>query len=321
MRVRWAPGLRSRDVASTRLRCILPSRLLAGAGVDSRLLRRHERPRADVVVFQKAYGPDHLALAGRLRRSSVRLVLDVCDNHFHNPAGSRELAARVDRLKRMVDLVDVVTVSTPTLAGLVQHDRRLLVDDCVEWPVEGEASRKPRASDDPFRLLWFGSAGDPTLGFGLCDLGQRMPELAAFAAGRAVELVVASNSEEQFRRWIGDQPFPVHYEAWRRRRFPALLKRSDVAVLPVTPNPFTTAKTSNRPVTALLHGVAVVTSPLPSYLELSPFLLFEAWADHLTRYAEDPALAATHVAHAGAYVAERFSDASVVGQWQDAIGH
>lgn len=318
MRVRWVPGLRAHDVASTRVRCLLPARLLGTAGVDSRLLRRHERRRADVVVFQKAYAPDHLALAARLRHAGVRLVLDVCDNHFHNPADSREVAGRAERLKRMVDLVDVVTVSTPTLAELIQHDRRVLVDDCVEWPA---GPRAPRARFGPFCMVWFGNAGDPALGFGLCDLRPRMAELMAFASGRAVELVVISSSEEQFRRWVGDQPFPVRYEPWRRRRFAALLAGSDVAVLPVTLNPFTTAKTSNRPVTALLHGVPVVTSPLPSYLELSPFVLFEDWTQHLTRYADDPELAATHVREAASFIGERFSDARIVSQWREAIGH
>lgn len=303
-------------MASTRLRCLRPAKLLSGAGIDSKVFRRYEPRRSDVVVFQKAYEPEHLVLAKQLRRQGVRLILDVCDNHFYNPSGSKRLAERAERLQRMVDLVDVVTVSTPALAQLVEHDRLVLVDDCVDWP---QRRRMPRPRSGQIRLLWFGSAGDPTLGFGLCDLGARMAELSSFAAGRSVELVVVSNSAEQFRRWVGSQPFSVRYVPWDRRRFPGLLTMSDVVVLPVTRNPFTTAKTSNRPVSALIHGVPVVTSPLPSYLELSRYMLFEDWQDHLARYADDPWLAATHVRNAAGFITERFSDARIMSQWWEAV--
>jgi hypothetical protein len=299
------------------LRCLLPARHLAAHGYDSKLLGRVRIGRPDVVVFQKAYAAPHLDLAARLKARGARLVLDVCDNHFYNPTGSPEYAARADRLRRMIELADVVTASTRTLADVIEHPRCVVVDDFVEWPDELAA---PRADSDPFRLLWFGNAGDPDLGFGMCDLGGILEAIAPFAEARPVELVVSSNSAAAYGRWIAGAPFPTRYEAWSPRSFQQLARRAHVSVLPITLNPFTAAKTANRVVTSILHGLPVVAGAVPSYAELGDFLLFDDWERNLRRYADDAELRAAHVANGQRFIAERFADRRIVSQWVDALG-
>ncbi len=39
----------------------------------------------DAVVFSKAYGARDIQLARRLKAAGKRVILDLCDDHFHNP--------------------------------------------------------------------------------------------------------------------------------------------------------------------------------------------------------------------------------------------
>jgi hypothetical protein len=110
--VRWVPTAPSDSVASARLRAYRPAAALAEAGWDSAVVRGRRTTRSDIVVFQKAYDERHLRLVRRLRRRGTTVVFDLCDNHFYNPNNSPVRAARADRLRRMIGLADVVTVST-----------------------------------------------------------------------------------------------------------------------------------------------------------------------------------------------------------------
>src|SRR5262245_8063285 len=133
--VRWVPVTASDAVASARLRAYRPAAALADAGWDSSVTRSQWLGRADVVVFQKAYTDRHLRAAKRLHLRGSMVVLDLCDNHFWAANEVPALAARAERLRRMIDVADLVTVSTPELAMLVDHPEVHVVDDALE-PVQ-----------------------------------------------------------------------------------------------------------------------------------------------------------------------------------------
>lgn len=310
------PAARSESVASARLRCYRPAHALAGAGWDSRISARHGVARADVVVFQKAYGERQLASAARLRQKGTAVVFDLCDNHFHNPDRDPVLAERASRLRRMLELADLVTVSTPTLARLVEHPNVIVVDDAVE--AVPPAPDLPPADRLP-RLVWFGSAGSPQAGYGMTDLSLILEELKAVSERCPFELVVVSNSEAAFATHVGGSRFPARYVPWSADSASRELWAADIALLPVTANPFTVCKTSNRVVTALLHGTAVVAGRIPSYEEYAPFIRFEHWAENVEAYLADPKQRAADVAAAQRYIAGRFAPGHLTAQWDGAL--
>lgn len=316
--VRWVPAARSESVASARLRCYRPARALAQAGWDSRLMARHGVTRADVVVFQKAYGDRQLAAAARLRRTGAAVVFDLCDNHFHNPNGDPTLAERASRLGRMVRLADLVTVSTPSLATLVDHPNVVVIDDAVE--AVQPATDVSLARQMP-RLVWFGNAGSPAEAYGMRELGRIVGELRAVAERRLFELVVVSNSEAAFAEHAADRDVPARYVAWSTASVSRELWAADIALLPVTANPFTVCKTGNRVVTALLHETAVVAGRIPSYEEYAPFIRFEDWAANVEAYLADPMQRAASVSAARTYIAGRFPPGHLADQWDGALRH
>ena len=112
-----------------------------------------------------------------------------------------------------------------------------------------------------------------------------------------------------FGRVCGDWTIPVHYVEWSLDRADAVLRLQDVAILPIEPNPFTLAKTINRPATALQNGLGLIADAIPSYEELRPFVWLDDWRGGLEHYArvrprDDPRLEAARAHLARTYRAD-----------------
>ncbi|HVL06287.1 MAG TPA: hypothetical protein VM388_09870 [Acidimicrobiales bacterium] len=313
--VRWVPAAYTEAIASARLRCYRPARALAEAGWNSRILTRHLPSRPDVVVFQKAYGPAHLALASRMQRRGAAVVFDLCDNHFYATSDDPRSAERVERLRRMIGLADVVTASTPTLASRIDHPRVVVVDDAID--VAGPALDASPVTRR--RLVWFGNAGSEAEHYGMADLGAILHDLSQVAKTVSCELVVVSNSAPAFERYVGGSGLEARYQPWTPASVERALRSADIALLPVQANEFTLCKTANRVVTSLLHGLATVAGRIPSYEEFSPYIRFESWQEHVGAYLADPELRAGDVAGGQAYIADRFPPGHLGEQWAGAL--
>ena len=321
----WPAG--GMNTASSRLRAYLPCRLLAGAGWPASAFDPAER--YEIVVVQKRYDAASYEQVRALRRRGTRVIFDLCDNHYHYRLDHPE--EEEDRARRLDDMilgVDLVTVSTPTLGDVVRERTGAeveVVDDAVDLPPAPllpwwrwlHRRRSPRQS---LRLLWFGAAGMERPPFGLVDLGRIVPELEMVARDLPVSLTVISNSGSLFERHIGSTAaLSVDYRPWRRRTFAYEVARHHVTLLPISANPLTLCKTANRPLLSLLLGTAVICEVIPSYEELSPFVLKPPWAGSIQRYHASPELAARHVMEGADFVRKKYTSERVVHQWAAAL--
>lgn len=324
--VGWIPGLSDPAVASLRLRAALPARHLARAGYRTAIIHDDASAAAcDCVVFQKAYSEENLALATRLRDRGVRVVFDLCDNHSYNPEGIPWIAERAERLRRMIDQADVVTVASPELLPLVGSKPAFVVDDALEVPSLGPLVRGWRRAvhrgarhEGPVRVVWFGNHGVKRE-FGLAHLGSILPQLERLADRRPVRLTVISNSREAFDEHISATTLATRYVAWHPRSFARRFSNHDVCLIPVELNPLTVAKTSNRLVLSLMLGVPVVASELPSYRPFADVVRFGDWETNVEAYANDAALARRHVERGQALVRARYTPDHLVQQWDTAL--
>lgn len=318
-------------VASYRLRCQNVQAVLRARGVMTSIVSRTTYGDRDcsVAVFVKAYGEAERAHARRLVSKGVKVILDLCDNHFVYSHAHPHLLARRDLLLRMIANVDLVTCSTPSLASLVPQKPTAVVDDTLEavddpWWALGCLRRKSRgirfqSPAQELRLIWFGSAGENFPAYGLCDVNKVGACLARIHAASRLSLTVVSNSFVRFREVVRPQPFPIRYVAWRRWRLPFLLRTHHVCILPVTANDFTICKTANRAATALRCDIPVVAEPIPSYQELGEFLELGEIHAGVRTVADNYQNAVAKAARGHAFVDNRFS-ASVVGsQWISAF--
>lgn len=322
-RIGWKPFAYDDAVPSVRLRAQMPSDALARAGFHTALVPPDGRGDYDCVVFQKCFQARDIDLAASLRARGVKVILDLCDDYLYNPDGDPRLAERADRLRRMIDTSDLVTVSTPTLAAAVPA-RTVVVDDGLEAPRLGAAARLARfrsrhRTHRTTRLVWFGSSGSDKPEFGLIDLGRVVPVLEALHERRSLELTVISDSRERFETYVGGSALVSRFVPWSAKTFARHVVGHDICILPIASNPYTVCKTSNRLRTALGLGVPVVTSPIPSYREFSDWVLFEDWATSIAAYADHPDLVRSHVEGAQDHIARTYTPERLVEQWRAAI--
>jgi len=323
--VGWYPGGIDRRVPSTRMRTYLPVRALRRAGVDASVHLRTDVAGLDCVVFQKAYDAPAIEWARRLRVSGVPTVFDLCDDHFDNPDDDPVLRERAERLRTMVDLVDVVTVSVPGLVSVVGHPRVHVVDDALEFlPSARSAHRwapwwRARRSEREIRLVWFGASGTVSPRTGMACIEDAIPDLERLHRDRPVRLRVISNSRDIFDRHVARAAFPTEYREWTERGFVRSFVPADVCVIPITINASTLKKTANRVRTALLLGTPTVATRIPSYEEYEPWVRFDDWATNVAATVDDPEQARRDVAGARAHILDTYTDERLVEQWSAAI--
>ena len=112
------------------------------------------------VVFSKAYGPEDRKLARRLKAAGKRVILDLCDDHFFNPAGLPKYREARESLLAMIALCDKVICSTPVLARAVQAHAGLAETPAVApdaYEQADVAAGPPTPPDQPAR--WASRAG------------------------------------------------------------------------------------------------------------------------------------------------------------------
>ncbi|MDB6019867.1 MAG: hypothetical protein JWR19_4356 [Pedosphaera sp.] len=321
--IAWKPFGYDWNLASARLRSLLPCRQLQQAGWPCEIFQPDRLDRYQLVVFQKAYTAEDLALATHLHQSGRKVVFDLCDNHFYQPANEAGSRERVARLNQMIDLADAVSVSTPAVAALLPHRKSVVIDDAVDdfsdAPQPGLLQRLrgqiERHAHFRTRLVWFGNAGTEDPPFGLVDLAAILPDLNRLNEAMSISLSVISNSRPAFERYFRSANFPVRYFDWDRRTFSSMFQRHDLCLLPITPNPFTLCKSNNRLLLSLLLGVPVVADLIPSYEEFRPHVLCADWVNNLRLYIRNPALARQHVAAAQACIRQQYPPERLLQQW------
>jgi glycosyltransferase involved in cell wall biosynthesis len=301
--------------ASSRYRCYAPSEYLRKSGVPSEIYREEHQERYAAVVFQKRYGAADLALAEALKRRGVRVALDMCDNHLYVPWRRRsKFRSRARDLRRMIECVDVLSVSTPTLASYLRHSASRVIDDLVEL---GPA-RDPRPLHaDRVEFVWFGNAGARTARFGLVDLALVRGSLERIARNRALHLKVVSNHAKRASKVLASARFEWSYEAWSEEGCRDAIAAADICLLPAYLSPITRPKTNNRALLSLWMGTPVIASAIPSYRVFPSGIRFERWEAHVREILSAPAEIATEIREAQDFIRKRWSAEVIAPQWRN----
>lgn len=338
----WWARRRTLSVAGIRIRCHAVMRELRrqGCAVDWFEPERPARYRA--VVLHKHYDAEARGVVEQLKRSGVRVIFDLCDNHFYNPKGLADWDRRADELRLMAKLADAVVVSTEALGEIVSQECALptpptvipdALDDLSEIPVTLKARlrqalpsrllmRRVRSNRAQGRtaLLWFGNHGSPYADGGMLDLLGIREALESLDRNLPLHLTVLSNNEGKFRQNFQGWSFPVIYGAWSAQHFAAIAGLHSIALIPAQDNPFTRVKSENRVVTAFAHGLAVVADPIPSYRAYSDVLAFGDWARSIERYARDEGLRRLHVEAGWRRAQELCGIETIARRWRAVIG-
>jgi len=330
----WRPVSDDPAVASARIRCLNPLAELERRGAPVELYRSSRTYTA--VVYSKRYDAGTLRDAERRKAAGTRIVFDLCDNHFYNPNGSRRLAAAAERLRAMLRLADDLVASTDAMADVIRAEVGerpvAVIGDAVEelvaqrerWDIRydrrrhlafAEARMGSGKHTNALRLIWFGAHGGPYGAGGIADLRRIRDVVLQFHRHQPVWLTVISNSQWSYYRWVRWWRVPTTYLAWSPTTFIEGLGLHHIAVIPVSPTPFTRCKSNNRVATALAHGLAVIADAIPSYEEFRPFTVLDDWERGLARYA-DARARVDDVEKGRAHVRARWTIGPIADQWQ-----
>lgn len=238
----------------------------------------------------------------RLRVKGTSIVVDSFDNYFLNESQCPVRQQRLERYREALALADRFVVSSPGLVPLLARELpRQVAIDVVGDPVEHRGSHRsyepwaqranPRRWADALaakrlcrairhesrsrlQLLWFGNQGSNYAVGGMSELEPLLEHLAAAHQHRPLQLRVVSNSRPRYEQVLARARFPHTYVDWHRLYFADLLAVHDLVLIPNRLSDFTTAKSNNRLLLALAHGVPVMADALPDY---------EPWQAHFAR--------------------------------------
>lgn len=232
----------------------------------------------DHAIITKIYDGRAVALARRLRAGGARVGIDVFDDYFSQTEDARftalrgwlaQLAPHLDfalcatqpmreRLARLLPGLPVHVVNDP-------HDR--LDEAEIAASVEEATARARR--DRVIRIAWFGIGDSREFQVGLDDVAAFGPHLSAFARrGWSAQLRVLTNPRAmtvERLEGLARLPIPHEVEEWSLPRQEALLRWSLLTFLPVNAQAFSTVKSMNRAVSALLGGSQVLSVGYPLY--------------------------------------------------------
>lgn len=352
-RLAFWPHIQDRKIASYRMRCAAIVQGLNTLGYDASEVTQPQD--ADFLVLSKRYDEHSIRAALDWRAAhGTKVVLDLCDNHFYYRSENEVAIKRAALLRQALESVDFVTTSSAYLAEQLQATVRPkhaieVIDDVIEppdypqgwarctepkaeWALRGLSKRlSAQSSESLFRLVWFGNSGGGFVNGGMEDVLGLRSVLETLRQSYPISLTIVSNSRAMFDRLCAGWALPVFYEEWHPHTISRVLSLHGISLIPIQKTPFTMAKTANRVVTAMTHGLLVLADQIPSYTAYESHVLFDDFAGHLktifsnvdrARQRAAQGQASIHVEphnqgvfHAWAQAFERFSNSSSVGQW------
>lgn len=312
---------------------------LQSRGYSVEVFDRRHVSRYAAVVYSKAYDDSSYHEAVDLKLKGARIIFDLCDNHFYNPRNLRYWKDARERLRRMMTLADGLVASTEALAEVMKNElptqRPIAV---IGDPVETEILNCSTSSwkrwfalrqsasllskltvgrgQGRTPLIWFGNHGSPNAEGGMLDLQKIRRLLERLNCQFPISLTVISNSRWKYQRAIKPWKVPTYYLNWHAATFLSTLRAHVIAVIPISPNPFTICKSNNRLALALNEGLAVVADLIPSYREFAGVCYLGEWESGLHSYLRDPRLRSSHAALGRTIVRDRWSMPRIADQWQ-----
>ena len=153
----------------------------------------------------------------------------------------------------------------------------------------------------------------------MADLGRIAAPLHEAARRHPIALTVFSNRRAAWREAVRGWTLPTRYVEWDAATAFALLREHAIAVVPVTPSPYSRCKSHNRVAQALALGLAVVADPIPAYERFAGAIALGTWEEGLERYLADPARRAVDVESGRSLVRAHCSIETIATQWQELL--
>jgi len=309
--------------ASIRYRVIIPAAELKAQNYQTKIITVDKNTniqsiipslkKTDIIIFSKSFTSLNESLAMTAKAMGIKVIFDICDNHFEHPQSG-------PHYHTMVNLADQIVVNTKQMAEIVEiktNKKSIVITD----PYEGQRNVPClNVKDNRLKLLWFGHAAN------IDSLPAMIPLLLPLSQQKNLELHIVTAADrgvEQvcvaFNQQHGQQ-FNLRFSEWSLHTLFQALQKTDIVVIPSLMNHTKIVKSPNRLVESLWAGRFVVAQPIPSYQEFSQWAYVDQDMVTGIQWAiQNPALVIQRIAQAQDYIAQNFSPALIGQQWIQAI--
>lgn len=300
--IQFWPANQNLNSASFRIRCKLVYEVLVAHGMPV-VISDKLRKNVCAIILSKRYDSRSLqkALASK-KQFGTKLILDICDNHFAAGLNSESDHIRRNELIAAINSVDHIVCSSDYLADktrlhlnkyipitvigdLIEEKLRISLAAMVKNPVALlhyfflKRWLAKNAKNKAFRLIWFGNQSGSHSESGMVELVAIKKVLEELRELHPVTLTIVSNSLDKYKSIFYDWSIPTFYTKWYRLTISNILMLHRAAVFPSLPNEFTLAKTANRAMKCLTHGLAVYSDDIPSYRFLDRHITICGWGE------------------------------------------
>ena len=241
---------------------------------------------ANIALIVKVYGLDSIRIISFCKSFGIAVGIDLFDDYFSDETLNL-LHDKYNWIKIASIMCNFIICSTERMkeisATFVPKELIHIVKDTCDpniLPKEtGELiSQKIKSwkASGNLNILWFGIGDNPYFEVGIKTLANYSNSLFQFRKSfGSVKFTILTNERaltQENLSFISNLPIEANVELWSSQLEAKLLRESHVALIPVSHQQFSIAKSSNRCITALSYGCQVLSNGYNLYSDFTDLI-------------------------------------------------
>ena len=238
---------------------------------------------ATIVIVVKVYSLDSLRIISFCRSIGILVGIDLFDDYFSDETLNL-LHDKYNWIKIASMMCDFAICSTDRMknisAKFISKNLIYKIQDTRDPNILPEETGKLlsqkinswRASGH-LNILWFGIGDNPYFNVGIQNLTNHSNSLFQIRKSfESVKFTILTNKRALTQKnlsFISNLPVEVNIEIWSSELEDRLLREAHIALLPVSHQRFSIAKSSNRCITALSYGCQVLSNGYNLYRDFA----------------------------------------------------
>lgn len=215
----------------------------------------------------------------------------------------------------------IVQVLWRSLLSKFRHAKRILLYQVKKYTSKDKHLRLSEAlrqfgEIQAKQIIWFGNAGGGFSTFGLPSLESIMPALINVNRRQPIKLLVVTNDYEKYCKHIKPYELPTVFKPWHFDDVFDDISQSDICVVPMLKDDFSSTKSPNRSLLALSLGVPVVAADMPSLNLIKDSIIVDDWESGVYEYLTNRERVDRDIDSVRLTICEHFSGEVIAGAWK-----
>lgn len=239
------------EIASSRLRCYFIHNYLLNNGVNSKIGFDKD---FDILIVQKSCNYITVDKAYECKKKGIFLIIDVDD--FPNDEEYSEC------LTLLACLADLITTATPEQCDYfnknysklnIIKNKVVCIPNSIDYGLKNPI-KKIHKYNSLLNIVWFGNFENAP--FEILEIVSSLPDTA---------ITLITNADIKSIK----EHFKYNFIPWDLENFSETLSKFDLCILSHNGSEISSAKSSNKMVSSILHGVPVIASATADYTRVA----------------------------------------------------